>query len=179
MRMGAMALTVATLVAGREARAADSCNVEVKEGPVWNGTDANTRCPAACHEKGFAAWAGPWWTTVPGQQSVCQCKDKLTTLEAGPIWNNEDANTKCPATCHEKGFASWTGMWWTTVWGQMSVCTCKNKRTAVEAGPVWGDSDAALKCPATCSASNGFWTGGWWTTVWGRMSVCECANLCR
>ncbi len=41
--------------------------------------------------------------------------------EAGPIWNQSDANKKCRtlATQHR---AKWTGHWWTTVPGRMSVC---------------------------------------------------------
>ena len=43
------------------------------------------------------------------------------TVEAGPIWNQSDAKTKCSvlAASHQ---AKWTGQWWTTVQGQMSVC---------------------------------------------------------
>jgi hypothetical protein len=44
-------------------------------------------------------------------------------LEAGPIWNNEDAKTKCPPICTDHG-GYWKGQWTTTVWGQMSVCGC-------------------------------------------------------
>jgi predicted amidohydrolase len=46
------------------------------------------------------------------------------TAEAGPIWNNAvDAPKKCPPTC-EKYSSTWDGQWWTTVWGEMSVCEC-------------------------------------------------------
>lgn len=46
------------------------------------------------------------------------------TAEAGPIWNNaQDAPRKCPGTC-EKYNGTWDGQWWTTVWGEMSVCEC-------------------------------------------------------
>lgn len=48
----------------------------------------------------------------------------LSNLEAGPIWNNDDANGKCPKVCTDKNM-TWTGDWWTTVRGEMSVCTCK------------------------------------------------------
>lgn len=43
----------------------------------------------------------------------------------------------------------------------------------VEAGPIWDQADANLKCPAVCAAP-ARWTGQWWTTIQGRMSVCEC-----
>jgi len=44
-------------------------------------------------------------------------------VDAGPIWNNDDAKTKCPGVCGKtKGV--WNGNWKTTVPGQMSVCGC-------------------------------------------------------
>ena len=45
------------------------------------------------------------------------------TLEAGPIWNQQDAEKKCPGVCEKHG--GWTGHWWTTEWSKMSVCQCK------------------------------------------------------
>ena len=47
-----------------------------------------------------------------------------TNVEAGPIWSNVDAQTKCPNTCSTKG--GWAGGWVTTVPNQMSVCFCCN-----------------------------------------------------
>lgn len=44
-------------------------------------------------------------------------------IEAGPIWNDGDANGKCPAVCGRAGL-QWAGPWRTTVPGVMSVCTC-------------------------------------------------------
>lgn len=46
----------------------------------------------------------------------------------------------------------------------------------VNAGPIWDQRDAELKCPVAAHAVNGRWTGGWRTTVTGKMSVCEIAN---
>lgn len=43
------------------------------------------------------------------------------SADAGPIWNQADADVKCPALGLEKK-AVWTGEWWTTVPGSMSVC---------------------------------------------------------
>ena len=42
-------------------------------------------------------------------------------VEAGPIWNQADANQKCPALASANG-GNWTGGWWTTQEGVMSVC---------------------------------------------------------
>lgn len=44
-------------------------------------------------------------------------------IDAGPIWNNDDAKAKCPAVCSGSGL-TWNGNWKTTVQGQMSVCGC-------------------------------------------------------
>ena len=58
----------------------------------------------------------------PGKMSVCGCEG-ATDVNAGPIWNNADAKTKCPGVCEEKGM-QWNGQWTTTVQGEMSVCGC-------------------------------------------------------
>jgi arylsulfatase A-like enzyme len=95
-------------------------------------------------------------------------------IEAGPLWNQSDAQNKCPQTCQQYG--SWNGQWRTTVQGSMSICQCcfdKSAKAAIESGPLWNQSDAQNKCPQTCQ-QYGSWTGQWWTTVQGRMSVCEC-----
>jgi hypothetical protein len=45
----------------------------------------------------------------------------------------------------------------------------------VNAGPIWNQADANLKCPVVGHAVGGRWTGGWWTVRNGEMSVCEIA----
>ena len=117
-----------------------------------------------------------------------EAKHGKQTVEAGPIWNDIDAKMKCPRAASAAG-AKWTGQWWTTVPGQMSVCQItrdagwnsggggsggggKSKNT-VDAGPIWNDIDAKMKCPRAASSVGAAWTGQWWTTVPGRMSVCE------
>lgn len=47
--------------------------------------------------------------------------------EAGPIWSNDDAPSKCPKTCAP---LAWKGAWWTTVEGKMSVCECIDEGVA-------------------------------------------------
>ena len=44
--------------------------------------------------------------------------------KAGPIWNNHDAQVKCPVACAALG-GHWNGQWRTTVEGKKSVCGCK------------------------------------------------------
>lgn len=52
-------------------------------------------------------------------------------LEAGPIWNNTHAQTRCPEVLaewqseNEHRTARWTGHWWTTEENEMSVCACE------------------------------------------------------
>ena len=46
-------------------------------------------------------------------------------VEAGPIWNQRDAESKCPRTCQGVS-AAWNGQWTTTIPGTMSVCGCES-----------------------------------------------------
>ena len=43
----------------------------------------------------------------------------------------------------------------------------------VNAGPIWNQQDAAMKCPVAAYAVEGRWTGEWKTTRQGQMSVCQ------
>lgn len=45
-----------------------------------------------------------------------------------------------------------------------------------QAGPIWNNQDAKLKCPPICVSHKQVWTGSWKTTVVGKMSECECAD---
>ncbi|MFN6156527.1 MAG: mannan-binding protein, partial [Dolichospermum sp.] len=42
-------------------------------------------------------------------------------MNAGPIWNNNDAKSKCPVATARIG-GTWNGKWKTTVPSVMSVC---------------------------------------------------------
>ncbi|MFQ9514636.1 MAG: mannan-binding protein [Eubacterium sp.] len=46
-------------------------------------------------------------------------------IPVGPIWNQKDAEEKCPIVCAAH-LGKWNGQWSTpkTSWGKMSVCTC-------------------------------------------------------
>jgi len=68
----------------------------------------------------FVKYASPVWQdtiALPVQNSTWDVK-------AGPIWNNDDAKVKCPATCTNNHGGVWNGQWTTTVPGKMSVCGC-------------------------------------------------------
>lgn len=120
-------------------------------------------------------------------------KGREWTVEVGPIWNQIDAQNKCPKAAAKAG-ATWTGKWWTTQPGRMSVCELSGERASklrwpdppggggkpgkgdgrtVEVGPIWNQIDAQNKCPKAAQSVGATWTGQWWTTVPGRMSVCE------
>lgn len=106
-------------------------------------------------------------------------QSRTTSVEAGPIWNQADAETKCPNVAKANG-GVWNGQWRTTVPGQMSICVLafrqssgKDVTEAIEAGPIWNQMDAEKKCPEVAKTNGGAWNGRWRTTVPGRMSVCE------
>ena len=89
-------------------------------------------------------------------------------VNAGPIWNNDDANGKCPRVCSG---LQWDGQWNTTQWGVMSVCST-TAGVDIPIGPIWNNDDAKRKCPAQLSRTT--WSGQWTTTQPGTMSVCGC-----
>jgi len=110
--------------------------------------------------------------------AVAQSRTTIA-LEAGPIWNQADAQQKCPQVAKANG-GTWNGQWRTTVPGRMSVCEVRLTPSrgkyvveAVEAGPIWSQADAQQKCPQVAKANGGVWNGQWRTTVPARMSVCE------
>jgi hypothetical protein len=107
-----------------------------------------------------------------------QAHEAPVNVEAGPIWNQADAQTKCPQIANANG-GVWDGQWHTTVPGRMSVCEVRfpskphHRTIDVEAGPIWNQADAQTKCPQIAKANGGVWDGQWRTTIPGRMSVCE------
>jgi|HubBroStandDraft_4_1064222.scaffolds.fasta_scaffold00001_371 hypothetical protein len=111
--------------------------------------------------------------------SAASAQTRTVTVEAGPIWSQADAEKKCPQVAKTNG-GTWDGEWRTTVPGRMSVCEIRLRSAgdkyvveAVEAGPIWSQSDAEKKCPEVAKAKGGVWNGQWRTTVPGRMSVCQ------
>ncbi|MDC0255908.1 mannan-binding lectin [Bacteriovoracales bacterium] len=60
--------------------------------------------------------------------SYAQRRGRSFSQKAGPIWNGGHANRVCPRVC-SRARAKWTGGWWTTRPGRMSVCQCnRNKK---------------------------------------------------
>ena len=52
---------------------------------------------------------------------VAVAQGRTIEVEAGPIWSQSDAQSKCPGVAKANG-GTWTGNWRTTVPGRMSVC---------------------------------------------------------
>lgn len=83
-------------------------------------------------------YAGHWWRFKFGNGAIVgafAATNRTTQMveivsgpiNAGPIWNQQDAIDKCNRIASSRGGA-WTGGWWTTVQGQMSVCEIANLR---------------------------------------------------
>jgi hypothetical protein len=110
---------------------------------------------------------------------AASAQTRKVSINAGPIWNQADAERKCPEVA-KANRGVWDGQWRTTVPGQMSVCEIrlpgpndKHVVKAVDAGPIWSQWDAEKKCPEVAKRNGGVWTGQWRTTVPGQMSVCD------
>ncbi|HYH45697.1 MAG TPA: multicopper oxidase domain-containing protein [Thermoanaerobaculia bacterium] len=83
----------------------------VEQGSVVNGQ----RVP-------IVKYASPIWQDTIALPVVNDSWD----VKAGPIWNNDDAQTKCPAACKNApgGGGTWNNQWTTTVPNKESVCGC-------------------------------------------------------
>ena len=103
---------------------ASAKSFSVEAGPLWNQAHAEQVCPGIAETLG-ASWTGQWWTTKPSAMSVCQVstapKTVKVSVEAGPLWNQGHASKVCPGIAASLG-GKWTGHWWTTKPGEMSVC---------------------------------------------------------
>ena len=109
-----------------------------------------------------------------------------TEIQAGPIFNNMDAQNKCPRVCQQNNNSRWNGQWRTQPGTMTSSCDCEGGMQPgssqlgsqwAEAGPLFSNFDAQNKCPNVCRQSGGRnWDGNWKTTQPGRMSVCSCGG---
>ena len=101
---------------------------QVEVGPIWNQEDAEAKCRRAA-DSSDGRWTGQWRTTTPGEMSVCEIAyepvraphREVREVEAGPIWSDGDAATKCPVVAYAV-HGVWTGQWRTVTQGEMSVC---------------------------------------------------------
>ncbi|KAF5423815.1 MAG: Mannan-binding protein [Candidatus Methanomarinus sp.] len=108
--------------------------VNIPAGPIWNDEDAKVKGPivAAAH---LGKFNDQWNTVVENEMSVVGVilptkptgsSEYTMDVLAGPIWNNDDAKTKCPVVCASYG-GTWNKQWKTVVEGKMSVCGCTFK----------------------------------------------------
>lgn len=105
-------------------------------------------------QAGFSASFAPQWGKDNAFSSNCFGCHGFTT----------SANTASPANTLPN--ASLSHIFDDVIAGQ-----CKTNK--VDAGPIWSNDDAQVKCPKTC-ANHGGWNGQWRTTQWGVMSECDC-----
>ena len=87
---------------------------------------------------------------------------EVANYDAGPIWNNNDAQGKCPNVC-DRNQRVWTGEW-RTVGFNKSVCTCAVGGYAQSSQSDWGRGSSchapanyqcrgcSVSCPAGKSA---------------------------
>ena len=145
-----IALAALTSQAGAPADAKSKAREwTVEVGPIFNQGDAERKCSKAAADA-HAKWTGQWRTTQPGRMSVCELTgerasnlrwpepmkpagggatgpkvEKLPSgkwsVEAGAIHAQIEAEMKCPRAVGAVG-GKWTGEWWTTQLGRMSVC---------------------------------------------------------
>ena len=106
--------------------------VSVPAGPLWSDEDAKVKAPkvAAAHQ---GKWTGQWSTVVPSAMSVIEVEldvketgsnNYTTTVLAGPLWSNDEAQKVGSAIAASYG-AEFTGQWKTIVEGVMSVIEIK------------------------------------------------------
>lgn len=188
---------------------------EVSAGVIWNQVQANRKCQRVARQVN-AEWTGKWRKTGSNSEAVCEMKfsksghvpktrpqqanPRTREVAAGPIWDQAQANKKCPIIAAQT-HSNWTGKWRKTNFStNQSVCevtldsvttplpteavvststtyvnlpsATKNIRE-VFAGPIWGDEQAATKCPVIATNNNGTWTGKWRKTGANHSSVCE------
>lgn len=113
----------------------------------------------------------------------------VVQIDAGPIWNNDDAQGKCPATCGRNRMA-WTGDW-RTVGFNRSTCDCvayadapppmgppPGPGTYCEAPANYQCAGCSVHCPgdkiAHCSQGERGIFNKPESTVCARNAACEC-----
>src|SRR4029453_6386472 len=91
---------------------------EIQAGPIWNNMDAQGKCPGVCQQNGNSRWNGQWRTIPVTATSVCDCDGGMSPVnpqrasqwvEAGPLFNNMDAQNKCPPFASKAAVAIGTG----------------------------------------------------------------------
>ncbi len=92
-----------------------------------------------------------------------------TDEEAGPIWNQKDAEKKCPLACQADN-STWNGEWTTTVENVQSVCGCEQKSASVALRQRYDDYTGAyvIHCHFLGHEDQGM--------MWNVQTVCDPAS---
>ena len=184
---------------------------EISAGKLDSQWRADRKCKRIA-EQANGAWTGNWRKSTNQQQGACEVKLTKTKkqqpvtvptsivkeADAGPIWDQDHANRKCPLIAkNNKG--QWTGNWRKVDANNMSVCQIRvNTATgaatpAVEsettyvplpaapasnvrevfAGPIWDQKQANSKCQLIAANNKGVWTGKWRKTGPNHNSLCS------
>lgn len=197
---------------------------EVSAGKIWDQAQANRKCPRIA-EQTNGQWTSKWRKTNSNNEAVCEIRfeplahakkppavmtptapapsGNTREVPAGPIWDQAQANKKCPLIAAQSG-SRWTNKWRKLNYStHQSVCevtsaaaptvqsqTVVTTQTTyvnlnptpapaaanvreVFAGPIWDDNQAKTKCPVIASNNNGTWTGQWRKTGPDHASLCE------
>lgn len=88
------------------------------DGKIANNAAAQGgTCQKVCEK---VKWNGQWSTTVQGKMSVCGTP--FGNVDAGPIWNQADAEKKCPVVTK----ATFNGSWTNETGKPNAVCGCSS-----------------------------------------------------
>ncbi len=93
---------------------------------TFQGADPGKSFVSNCF--GCHTYATPASNTLPSSRlshifdDILSGQCRVLDVDAGPLWNEDDARQKCVQTCKDKG--GWNGNWTTTVQGRASVCGC-------------------------------------------------------
>jgi hypothetical protein len=79
-------------------------------------------CAGVKNVDGNLVCHGGYLPNVPGYPRPYHMKQ---TFSAGPIYNQGQANHRCPNVCARTSFPYWTGVWRTVAYGSNSVCECR------------------------------------------------------
>ena len=65
---------------------------------------------------------------------ACSARAAPVDVDADILWDDKDAQAKCPALCSAKQL-HWTGTWRKVGWTERPVCACDDKAPAAAASP--------------------------------------------
>lgn len=112
--------------------------------------------------------------------SMVMVKGAVRDVEAGPLFDQTEASTRCPTVCAAP--AKWNGRWRTVKAGIQSVCACEDPPTTVPAGTVTQVGTGFIKntagarkvCAKACTAP-WRWNGEW--RAKGKKATCDCVAV--